>query len=85
MSKDFCASGLRIGVLHTRNAAILQAMDNLSYFHCCSAHTQWIVTQFGTNLKYKGMMFLQLAISIDTHGIWFPRNCSACKGPHQDV
>ncbi|KAF5840409.1 pyridoxal phosphate-dependent transferase [Dunaliella salina] len=45
MSKDFCASGLRVGVLHTRNAAIIQAMDNLSYFHCCPAYTQYVVTQ----------------------------------------
>jgi len=25
-----------------------QAMDNLAYFHCCSAHTQWLVTQVCT-------------------------------------
>jgi 1-aminocyclopropane-1-carboxylate synthase len=32
MSKDFCASGYRIGVLRTRNEGVLRAMDNVGYF-----------------------------------------------------
>ncbi|PNH00043.1 1-aminocyclopropane-1-carboxylate synthase-like protein 1 [Tetrabaena socialis] len=32
MSKDFCASGLRCGCLHSRNPQLLQAFDNLGYF-----------------------------------------------------
>ena len=32
VSKDFCASGLRLGCLWTQNKAILKAMGNLSYF-----------------------------------------------------
>jgi len=32
LSKDFCASGYRVGALCTMNADILRAMDNISYF-----------------------------------------------------
>jgi 1-aminocyclopropane-1-carboxylate synthase len=33
-SKDFCVSGFRIGVLHSKNQALNQALDNVSYFSC---------------------------------------------------
>ena len=32
LSKDFCASGYRVGVLRTRNEGIIRAMDNVAYF-----------------------------------------------------
>ena len=32
LSKDFCASGYRVGVLRTRNEGVLRAMDNVAYF-----------------------------------------------------
>ena len=32
LSKDFCVSGYRVGVLRTRNKGVLQAMDNIGYF-----------------------------------------------------
>jgi len=32
LSKDFCASGYRVGVLRTRNEGVLKAMDNVAYF-----------------------------------------------------
>lgn len=38
-SKDFGASGLRVGILITQNKEVLAAMDNLSIFAACSAHT----------------------------------------------
>jgi 1-aminocyclopropane-1-carboxylate synthase len=39
-SKDFAASGLRVGVLWTRNAELHKAWSNLGYFCACSSHTQ---------------------------------------------
>lgn len=39
-SKDWCASGLRVGVLWTRNAELLRAWSNLGYFCAVSSHTQ---------------------------------------------
>jgi aspartate/methionine/tyrosine aminotransferase len=39
-SKDFCVSGFRIGVLHTKNRALHCALDNLSYFGSISQVTQ---------------------------------------------
>ena len=39
-SKDFCVSGFRIGVLHTKNKALHLALDNLSYFGSISQVTQ---------------------------------------------
>ena len=40
-SKDFAASGLRVGVLWTRNTSLLTAWSNLGYFCAVSAHTQY--------------------------------------------
>lgn len=39
-SKDFCASGLRCGVLLSHNARLLSALDNLGYFMTVSNDTQ---------------------------------------------
>ena len=39
-SKDLAMSGLRVGVLHTRNAALLSAFANVNYFTTCSNDTQ---------------------------------------------
>lgn len=39
-SKDFCASGLRTGVLFTHNAALLAALSNVNYFATVSNDTQ---------------------------------------------
>ncbi len=44
-SKDFAASGLRAGVLVSENAAVLQAIDGLAYWACCSGHTQFVLGQ----------------------------------------
>ncbi|MEW5316029.1 MAG: hypothetical protein WDW38_007421 [Sanguina aurantia] len=43
LSKDFGASGLRVGCLHSRNALLLKAFGNLSYFAGVSGHTQHLV------------------------------------------
>lgn len=40
MSKDFCASGLRLGCLHSRNASLNSALVNLAYFTLPSSPTQ---------------------------------------------
>jgi len=39
-SKDFCASGLRVGVLFSHNVSLLGALDNVGYFSAASNHTQ---------------------------------------------
>lgn len=39
-SKDFCASGLRTGMLYSQNAALLAALDNAAYFMTVSHDTQ---------------------------------------------
>lgn len=45
LSKDFCASGMRVGVLYTQNKAILSAISsNLAYFASISRQSQWSVT-----------------------------------------
>ncbi|KAK9835200.1 hypothetical protein WJX81_005398 [Elliptochloris bilobata] len=40
LSKDWCANGLRVGCLHTRNTALLGIFDNLGYFASISTPTQ---------------------------------------------
>lgn len=40
LSKDWCASGLRVGCLWTVNAPVQSAMQNLSYFCAVSGMAQ---------------------------------------------
>jgi|TARA_B110000977_G_scaffold177726_2_gene234544 1-aminocyclopropane-1-carboxylate synthase len=45
LSKDFCASGYRVGVLSTRNEQIIKAMDNVAYFCCVPGPMQFAVSE----------------------------------------
>eukprot|EP00879_Flechtneria_rotunda_P020441 GHRR01021506.1.p1 GENE.GHRR01021506.1~~GHRR01021506.1.p1 ORF type:complete len:307 (+),score=134.13 GHRR01021506.1:431-1351(+) len=40
-SKDFCASGLRVGCLHTKSKALQKTLGNLSYFCSVGCPLQW--------------------------------------------
>ena len=44
-SKDFGMSGLRCGVLLSENEAVLNAVDGLAYWACCSGDTQQLLEQ----------------------------------------
>lgn len=44
-SKDFGMSGLRCGVLFSENEAVLNAVDALAYWACCSGDTQQLLEQ----------------------------------------
>jgi 1-aminocyclopropane-1-carboxylate synthase len=44
MSKDWCASGLRVGLLYTRNQPLHQALMSLAGFSGISNHTQHILS-----------------------------------------
>eukprot|EP00775_Hariotina_reticulata_P007424 gene7424-7633_t len=55
MSKDFCASGLRIGCLHTRNSGLAGAVKRLAYYASVPGPLQWAVAQLlsdGTWLQH---------------------------------
>lgn len=43
LSKDFAMSGLRVGVLHSRNEALMTAFANANIPHMVSNLTQWVV------------------------------------------
>ena len=45
LSKDFCASGYRVGVLCTRNDAVVRAMDNVAYFCCVPGPMQFAIAE----------------------------------------
>ena len=45
MSKDWCASGLRVGLVYTRNKPLHQAMSSLAGFSGVSNHTQHILAE----------------------------------------
>jgi hypothetical protein len=45
LSKDWCASGLRLGVLYTRNRRLHQSLDPISVFAGVSNFAQWAVAQ----------------------------------------
>jgi aspartate/methionine/tyrosine aminotransferase len=44
-SKDFAMSGLRAGVLLTENESVLNVVDGLAYWACCSGDTQQLLRQ----------------------------------------
>uniref|UniRef100_A0A7S0RJE5 Aminotransferase class I/classII large domain-containing protein n=1 Tax=Chlamydomonas leiostraca TaxID=1034604 RepID=A0A7S0RJE5_9CHLO len=87
-SKDWCASGLRVGVLHTRNATLLAVMDNYCYFHTASAHTLWALTQVlsddafvdafvAENQRRMRNAYAGLSGALDAAGIPHVRACAA--------
>ena len=45
LSKDWCASGLRVGLLHSRNKPLAQALNSLCAFASVSNHTQHVLTE----------------------------------------
>ncbi|XP_029442909.1 1-aminocyclopropane-1-carboxylate synthase-like protein 1 [Rhinatrema bivittatum] len=44
-SKDFAMSGIRVGVLHTKNQEILTAVGRLALFHGCPGPIQYVLNQ----------------------------------------
>ncbi|MEM8907728.1 MAG: aminotransferase class I/II-fold pyridoxal phosphate-dependent enzyme, partial [Bacteroidota bacterium] len=64
LSKDFGASGFRVGMVHSWNSALLAAFNNLSAPHLVSNVTQWIFqqvlsdTDFVTNYIQQNQMWL---------------------------
>lgn len=51
MSKDFCLNGMRVGLVHTSNSALLLSLKAKAIFALTSAHTQRIVGDFLSNQK----------------------------------
>ncbi|NWX75009.1 1A1L1 protein, partial [Alca torda] len=45
-SKDFGMSGIRVGVLYTRNREIRKAVNQLAVFHSCPGPVQHVLSQF---------------------------------------
>lgn len=45
-SKDFGMSGIRVGVLYTRNQEIRKAVNQLAVFHSCPGPVQHVLSQF---------------------------------------
>lgn len=52
MSKDWCASGLRMGMLYSRNSRLQQALSTASVFTGVSGHTQWAVAQALSDVEW---------------------------------
>ena len=81
-SKDFGASGLRCGVLVSENEALLQAVDGLAYWACCSGHTQhllgqviaddaWIDDYVARNQSALGSAYARVTAALTEEGIPF--------------
>ena len=51
-SKDLGISGFRIGILHSHNAALLRAYENLNLTHSASNHTQWVLQHLLTDHEF---------------------------------
>jgi 1-aminocyclopropane-1-carboxylate synthase len=52
LSKDLGISGLRVGLVYSRNAEFLKAYDNLNLTHSISNHTQWLLTHLLTDTRF---------------------------------
>eukprot|EP00171_Calliarthron_tuberculosum_P015483 IDg15483t1 len=52
LSKDFCASGLRVGVVLTHNRALHARLASVSLFGDVSRLTQWAVQDLLTDSKF---------------------------------
>lgn len=81
-SKDFCASGLRTGVLFSHNALLLTALDNLGYFMTVSNDTQdvlagmlidtpWVDSFISANRKALSGAYAMVASAMSDLGIPF--------------
>lgn len=79
-SKDFCGSGLRVGVLYSKNAALNTALGNLGYFASVPAPLQmslsklladdtWLDGYLKANRARMLEAYKQLAGALDAAGI----------------
>jgi aspartate/methionine/tyrosine aminotransferase len=75
-SKDFGMSGLRCGVLLTENEAVLNAVDGLAYWACCSGDTQqllqkmiaddtWVDAYIAENQRRLGDAYTRVTAALD--------------------
>ena len=51
LSKDFCMSGFRVGILYTRNEMVLQAISNIGQFCALSSISQYALSAIFENEK----------------------------------
>jgi aspartate/methionine/tyrosine aminotransferase len=76
-SKDFGASGLRVGVLFTHNRQLITAMDNYSIFSSASGHTQAalaaVLSDESVISNYLTENSVRLAKSYDIVAEWLDR------------
>jgi aspartate/methionine/tyrosine aminotransferase len=79
-SKDFAVSGLRCGVLVTENEVVLEAVDHLAYWACCSGYTQemlrqmiaddeWVDEYLAENRRRLGDAYAATTAALDAIGI----------------
>eukprot|EP00667_Euglena_gracilis_P009153 EG_transcript_9291 len=87
-SKDFCASGLRIGCLYSCNPAVLRALDNIGYFAIPSGPVQlqvadmledeeWIRMYVAENHRRLRAAYRGLTDALEQYGIPFTRSYAA--------
>ncbi|XP_015709027.2 1-aminocyclopropane-1-carboxylate synthase-like protein 1 [Coturnix japonica] len=57
-SKDFGMSGIRVGVLYTRNHAVQKAVNQLAVFHSCPGPVQHVLTQILKDRDWLDNVFL---------------------------
>lgn len=81
-SKDFAASGLRCGVVVTENTEVMQGVEALAYWACCSGDTQhvlrglisddaWVERYLELMQSRLGASFRQVTTALDEERIPF--------------
>eukprot|EP00667_Euglena_gracilis_P008892 EG_transcript_9019 len=87
-SKDFCASGLRIGSLYSENPGVSKALDNISYFGGVSGLIQlqvaemledeeWVQAYVAENNRRLRAAYHGLTAALEQHGIPYVRGHAA--------
>eukprot|EP00669_Euglena_mutabilis_P014269 TRINITY_DN9327_c0_g1_i1.p1 TRINITY_DN9327_c0_g1~~TRINITY_DN9327_c0_g1_i1.p1 ORF type:complete len:173 (-),score=56.19 TRINITY_DN9327_c0_g1_i1:139-657(-) len=86
LSKDFCASGLRVGCLYTRNPSLLRSLGAfLGYFGCVSSLAQgavaallgdldWVRGYVAENHRRLLASHRTLTAALDAHGLPYVRS-----------
>lgn len=64
LSKDFAISGMRLGIIHSLNAAFMQGIGNVNIPHLVSNMTQWLIGEL-----FKDSLFVSHYIKENTRRI----------------
>lgn len=82
LSKDWCASGLRIGLLYSQNKALQEALDSLAPFGSISNFVQHVVTEVLSDMDWVDSFIAQNAALLAESYNVLSENLDTASIPH---